>query len=186
MCGPGRLETLKGTNVIDTLLKWMQFATRSLLWLGIFAGLLMMLHVTTDVIGRTVFNHPLAGTTEFVSGYYMVAVAFLPWAWVAWSDGHIRVEVFTRKLAPRKTAWLDVGVTVLTTAYVLLFTWQTFVRALQATQAGEAWEAPSGFLSIWPSRWALPLAGSFMVAYLILQVIANIARLMRRSEADEK
>jgi TRAP-type C4-dicarboxylate transport system permease small subunit len=172
--------------VIDRLLKWMQIASTALLWLSMLAGLLMMLHVTADVIGRTFFNHPIAGTLEFASAYYMVAVAFLPWAWVAWNEGHIRVELFTRNLGPRKKAWLDVIVTVLTTVYLSLFTWQTCVRALQSTRAGEAWEAPNGFLSVWPSRWLLPLAGAFMTVYLILHVIAETARLLRRVDADAK
>lgn len=151
------------------------------LWAAMLAGALMMLQVTADVIGRAVFNHPIAGTTEFVSGYYMIAVAFLPWTWVAATDGHIRVELFTRNLSARKTDWLDAFVTLLTAAYVSIFTWQTFVRALQATHAGEAWEAPNGLMIVWPSRWTLPVAGALMVVYLILRVVADFARLSRRS-----
>jgi TRAP-type C4-dicarboxylate transport system permease small subunit len=67
-----------------------------LVWLALLAGSLMMLHVTLDVVARSLFNTPIAGTNEVVSAYYMVAAAFLPWAWIARSDGHIRVELFTR------------------------------------------------------------------------------------------
>lgn len=165
-------------RVIDRLLGWVQAGTKPLLWLGLLGGLLMMLHVTADVIARTVFNRPIAGTLEIVSGYYMVAVAFLPWAWVAWREGHIRVEVFTSGLSPRTTTWLDALVTLLTAAYVALFTWQTFARAVQATRFGESWEAPTGLMPVWPSRWVLPVAGAVMVAYLVLQAIANVLRLV--------
>lgn len=152
------------------------------MWLGLLGGALMMLHVTADVVARTVVGSPIAGTLEVASAYYMVAVAFLPWAWVAWREGHIRVEVFTRGLSPRKTAWLDAVVTLLTAAYVSLFTWQTFSRALQATRFGESWEAPTGLMPVWPSRWVLPVAGAVMVAYLLLQTIANVLRLLRGGE----
>lgn len=168
----------------DRLLARMEVAARILLWLGILAGLLMMLHVTADVLGRTLFNRPLAGTTEIVSGYYMIAVSFLPWVWLAAREGHIRVEVFTRSLSSRKKAWLDLAVTILTIAYLSLFTWQSFLRALQATATRESWEAPTGFLPVWMSYWMLPVAGALMAAYLFLHAIAEIGRLMRDRQAD--
>jgi len=165
--------------VLDRLIARTESAARVLLWIAIAAGLLMMLHVTADVIGRTVFNHPLAGTTEIVSGYYMIAVSFLPWAWISAKEGHIRVEIFTTSMSPRRRAWLDVGVALLTLAYVAAFTWQTFERAVHATAVRESWEAPSGFLPVWLSHWLLPLGGALMAAYLLLWVLAEIARLAR-------
>jgi TRAP-type C4-dicarboxylate transport system permease small subunit len=172
--------------VIDTLLRLTQAAARPLMWLGMAACLLMMLHITADVVARTLLGSPIAGTLEIASGYYMVAVAFVPWAWVASREGHIRVEVFTARLAPRTSRWLDAAATLLATAYVALFTWQTFLRALQSTAMGESWEAPSGFLPIWWSRWLLPLAGGFMAAYLVLQLVAELARLARPPESAGK
>lgn len=168
------------------LLRWTQAAARPLMWLAMAACLLMMLHITADVLARTLFDSPIAGTLEVASGYYMVAVAFLPWAWVASREGHIRVEVFTRHLSARRNAWLDVGATLLATVYLALFTWQTFERALRSTALGESWEAPNGFLPIWLSRWLLPLAGAFMAAYLVVQAIADIARLLRERDAPGK
>lgn len=167
------------------MLRWTQAAARPLMWLGMGACALMMLHITADVIGRTLFGSPIAGTIEIASGYYMVAVAFVPWAWVASREGHIRVEVFTGQLAPRTNAWLDAAAALLATVYVSLFTWQTFLRALQSTAAGESWEAPSGFLPIWWSRWLLPLAGACMAAYLAVQVLADTVRLLRGGAPDE-
>jgi len=60
------------------LLAWLQKPIDLLLWIALAAGLLMMLHVTIDVAGRTLFNHPFEGTTEIVSAYYMVVAAYLP------------------------------------------------------------------------------------------------------------
>jgi len=61
----------------------------------------MMLHVTIDVAGRTIFNHPFEGTTEIVSAYYMVVAAYLPWAWVTRHNGHLNVDLFTLRMRPR-------------------------------------------------------------------------------------
>lgn len=169
--------------MIDALLRWTRAAARPLMWLGMAACLLMMLHVTADIVARTLFNSPIAGTLEVASGYYMVAVAFLPWAWVASREGHIRVEVFTGGLSRRTRAWLDAAAALLASVYVGLFTWQTLLRALESSAVGEAWEAPSGFLPIWWSRWLLPLGGGSMAAYLLAQALADGARLLRPGKA---
>jgi TRAP-type C4-dicarboxylate transport system permease small subunit len=168
---------------MDRLLKWLEGPIQVLMWLGIVAGFLMMIHTAIDVAGRTIFNHPLPGTTEVVSAYYMVAVAYLPWAWVALNNGHITVELFTRRASPRVIFWLDVMAKVLTIVYVSVFTWQTEYMAVQQTRGGEAWEAASSFLPVWPSRWLLPIAGFLMTAYLVLRVIKDVGDRLHRPAA---
>ena len=68
---------------MERLLNWLKWPIEALFWLGLLAGFLMMLHVTADVTSRTLFNRPLEGTTEIVAVYYMVMVAYLPWAWIS-------------------------------------------------------------------------------------------------------
>lgn len=160
---------------MDRLLKWLELPINMLLWLGLLAGLLMMLHVTVDVAGRTLFNHPLEGTTEIVSAYYMVAAAYLPWAWVTSNNGHLGVDLFTLRMPKRFVVWLEIAVRILTLLYVSVFTWRTFLRAVEQTRAGEVWQAGTTHLPVWPSRWALPVAGFFMALYLVARVISDIA-----------
>lgn len=158
------------------LSEWLEYPIRGLLWLGLAAGLLMMVHVSVDVIARTVFNHPLPGTTEIVAAYYMVAVAYLPWAWLALKDQHLAAEFFTRKASPRGKFWLDAFARTLTALFVIVFIWQTLLRAIRNSRANESWESAMGYLPIWPSRWLLPIAGALMVAYLILRIASDLAR----------
>jgi TRAP-type C4-dicarboxylate transport system permease small subunit len=161
---------------MDRVLKWLEWPINLCLWVGLLAGLLMMLHVSADVAGRTVFNHPFAGTTEVVSAYYMVAAAFLPWAWIARHSGHIQVELFARLMPQRLRVALDPLVDALTIVYVALFTWETYIRAVQQTIANENWQAGSGYIPIWPSRWMLPVAGALMVLYMLLRMIRDASR----------
>lgn len=165
---------------MERILRWIEIPIHVLLWLGIIAAFLMMMHVTADVTGRTVFNRPLEGTTEFVSAYYMVAVAYLPWAWIARNDGHIRVDVFTSFLPPRAIEWIDIGAKILTIAYVSFFVWRATTRAIEQYYAGEVWQAGTKYLAIWPSRWVLPVAGGLMVLYLVLRIAADLAVALRR------
>ena len=167
-------------GAVDRLLACLQKPIDALLWLGLIAGFLMMMHVTVDVAGRYVFNRPLEGTTEIVAAYYMVAVAYLPWAWIASRDGHIVAGMFQHIGTPRFDFWLDIAVKLFTTVCVAVFTYQTFLAALRQTRAGEVWLAGTMYLPVWPSRWVLPVSGFFMVLYLVLRVIAQVAAAARR------
>ncbi len=89
---------------INRFLRWLDKPIDLLLWLGLIAGVLMMLHVSVDVAGRYLFNHPIEGTTEIVAAYYMVLVAYLPWAWLARDDRHIVAGFFKRIGSPVSTA----------------------------------------------------------------------------------
>jgi TRAP-type C4-dicarboxylate transport system permease small subunit len=161
---------------MSRLLAWLQKPIDLLLWIGLAAGFLMMTHVTIDVTCRYLLNRPIEGTTEIVAAYYMVVVAYLPWAWLASHDRHIVAGVFQRLGTPRFEFWLEIAVKLFTLLYVCVFTYQTFLAALQRTHAGEVWLAGTMYLPVWPSRWMLPIAGAFMAVYLVLRVIADVAR----------
>ena len=165
---------------MNRLLRWLQKPIDLLLWLSLLAGFLMMMHVTIDVTGRYVFNRPLDGTTEIVAAYYMVMVAYAPWAWLASRDRHIVAGMFQHIGTPRFDFWLDVVVKIFTAVCVSVFTYQTFLAALRQMRAGEVWLAGTMYIPVWPSRWILPLSGFFMVIYLVLRVISDVAGAARR------
>ena len=165
---------------MNRLLRWLQKPIDLLLWLSLLAGFLMMAHVTIDVTGRYVFNRPLDGTTEIVAAYYMVMVAYAPWAWLASRDRHIVAGMFQRIGTPRFDFWLDIVVKIFTAVCVSVFTYQTFLAALRQMRAGEVWLAGTMYIPVWPSRWILPVSGFFMVIYLVLRVISDVAGAARR------
>ena len=161
---------------MNRLLKWLDAPIDAAFWLGLLAGFLMMVHVTIDVVGRAGFNSPLEGTTEIVAGYYMVAVAYLPWAWIARNDNHIVAGIFQRLGPPRFEFWLGVAVKILTIAYLSVFIYQTFQQAVRQTRIGEVWLAGTMYIPVWWSRWILPVSASLMLLHLVLRVIRDAAR----------
>jgi TRAP-type C4-dicarboxylate transport system permease small subunit len=166
------------------LLTLLDLPIRVCLWAAIAAAALMMLHVTADVTMRRVFNAPIEGTTEVVAGYYMVAIAYLPWAFVARNDNHIVAGIFKQIGTPAFDYWVEIGVKALTTAYLAIFTYQTFFAALQRTAQGEVWLAGTKYLPVWPTRWLLPLAGTLMISHLVLRVIQDLLRGRSDDKAD--
>jgi TRAP-type C4-dicarboxylate transport system permease small subunit len=165
---------------MDRLLRLLQKPIDLLLWLGLIAGVLMMVHVTVDVAGRYLLNSPLAGTTEFVAAYYMVIVAYAPWAWLASRDSHIVAGMFQHIGTPRFDVWLEIAVKIFTIICLSVFTYQTFWAALRQTRTGEVWLAGTWYLPVWPSRWVLPVSAFFMVVHLVLRVISDLTAAVRR------
>ena len=108
------------------LIRWS--AAGILMSIGGIALLAMMGHVAGDVIGRSFFGAPIDGTLEIVSGYYMVAVVFLPLAFVTRNDDHIYVELFTRRMGAGRIALLDAAVEFLALLFVGFLAWQSAVE----------------------------------------------------------
>lgn len=156
--------------------QWLNRPINFLMWLACFTGFLMMMHVTADVFAKWLFNHPLEGTIEIVSGYYMVAVSFLPLAYISRHEGQIIVELFTQGISKRKLFRLDGLVNIFTILYLSLFTWQTTVAAIEQTEIGELWETAGGFVHIWPSRWLLPIGCALMTLYVVVRMTRNLSR----------
>ena len=161
---------------MQSLLKWLEWPIQLFLWVALIAGFLMMMHVSADVTGRFFFGRPIEGTTEIVSAYYMVIVAYLPWAYLARQGNHISVDIFTRLMPLSMAHWLDVFVKALVVAYLSLFVYQTGSQAIGQTRIAEVWQAGTTFLPVWPSRWVPPLAGGLMLLYLVLKIADDVIK----------
>ena len=162
--------------MIDRLLRWLEWPIQLLLWIALLAGFLMMLHVSADVTGRSFFGRPLEGTTEIVSAYYMVIVAYLPWAYLARNDTHISVDILTQLMPVKVAFWLDIAVKILVVVYLSLFIYQTGSQAIGQTRIHEVWQAGTIFIPVWPSRWIPPIAGGLMVLYLVLNIVDDVIK----------
>ena len=137
------------------------------MWIGCGAAALMMLQISADVAAKFLFGHPITATIEIVSTYYMVALVFLPLAFVDRTGGHIAADVLTKPMGPRLRAavgWV-MDLVVLITLAVLF--WFTLNEAVRRTAEGEVWRSGQFLLPVWPSRWLLPL-GSGMMALSVL------------------
>jgi hypothetical protein len=76
--------------------------------------------------------------------------------------------------------WLEIFLKVLTVGYVCVFVWQTFIRAVEQMHQGEALEVGGSYMSLWPSRYLLPLAGALMMIYLVVRVIRDFGRAINK------
>jgi TRAP-type C4-dicarboxylate transport system permease small subunit len=116
----------------------------------------------------------------------MVAVCYLPWAWLTRHNNHIVAGVFERIGTAWFGYWVEVAVKVVMLIYVGVFAWQTWVRAVQQMRAGEVWEAAGGFIPVWPMRWILPASAILMGIYLVLRIARDIGRGYQPKRVDRE
>lgn len=161
-----------------------QIPSNVLAYAGGVAIVLMMLHVTAEVASRELFGFPLEGTVEIVSFYDMVAVTFLPLAYVTHREGHIMVELFTRGLRRRRLAGLEAIVGIACLAFVVVFVRETWEAAVGSYESGEMWETADDLITIWPSRFLVPLGAGLMGIYMIYRIVDDIRTALSARRED--
>ena len=140
----------------------------------IFCGvvvMLLVLHVTAEVVMRYVFGMPLKGTIQFVSLYYMTAIAFLPLGAVEERDSHVVVEVVTN-LLPRAlvTVFFGIGL-VLTAAVSIVLAARAWEEAMGQYELG-SFVMEGGFrLDTWPTYFFVPVGFGLMLVVSVWKLI---------------
>lgn len=147
---------------------------RLLMQVGCVFMVLMMLHVVIDVASKYLFNTPVPGTIEIVSAYYMVGILFLPLGEVARRRDHIYVELFTQRLSPRTRSLMDGVIALAGAAAMALVAWLSALEAIAKTMRREKWETAASLITIWPSRWLLPIGAGIMAVYMIVEAIRHL------------
>lgn len=140
-----------------------KIAQKYLVFLGGSALLIMMLHITAEVILRSAFNVTIPATLEIVSFYYMVFAVFAGLGLVALLNEQVIVEVFLN-WAPRRVLLVIDGVAALLGAgYAGILVYGGWLEAQSAMKFNEI-VAVRGFdLPIWPSRW-IAVVGLLVIA----------------------
>ena len=144
---------------------------------GVFV-ILMMLHIVAGIIARQFFGAPLGGVTEIVSAYDMVAVTFLPLAYVTRNRGHISVVLFTHLLKPRSIEIIEWLASVFIALISIWVCYESSIAAIESTVVGEVWESGDGFLYVWPSRIFVPLGIGAMAFSLTVETLRRSSQLL--------
>lgn len=162
---------------MDAVERLLDRLPQALFAVSLLAGAAMMLHVTAEAVSRTAFGAPLPGTSEILASYYMIAAAFLPWGALALRDQHITVDLLAERMGRGLKAVTDVLALLLSIAWMTLFLWQSVAGAQARMARNEVLEIPTGYLTVWPARWLLPVAGAAMLLCLVFRLVAGLRRL---------
>ena len=153
-------------------------ALAALAVIGGIAILALMVHIMSDVVLRNTINRPVPATYEIVTNYYMVALAFVPLAWLERSGGMGSVEVIDGFLGPRAIRFSDKLVALISTVIYAALAWVTFEASLKTFAAGTFVLAQSVPIPTWPAYFLPPL-GFFLAA------LVTVLRLLEHKGARD-
>lgn len=147
--------------------------------IGAIATLGLMVHVGVDILLRNVMNQPIPATYEIVVNYYMVALAFVPLAWVEKSGGMVQVEVINGLLSPAMMRASDVLVAAFSALVYAVLAWVTWQVAVRNTAVGSFVLANQMRVPTWPAYWLPPIG--FVLAALAAALRLPAILLERRA-----
>lgn len=152
-------------------------ATRIILFLDripfLIAGICLVLlvaHVTLDVVFSRLLNNPIKYTIEISSYYYMVVIVFLPLANVERHGEHINVDFIVKALPAGAKKIVAAFTSLLGAAVAAFLAYRTGIDAVRAMTAGEI-VMGTGFLVIWPGRWMLPIGFALLAVSMTAGVL---------------
>lgn len=144
----------------------------------------MVLVTFLSVVGRTFFSSAVPDDL-LISEMLMVAVVFMPMAYVQSLGGHLEVTVLTDHLPESLQAMLQTIGLILGVIFFGLMAW------LSATMAWESWEyqeiAYASALGIpeWPVKAIIPLGLSWWCVRMLLQLILPSTRHRQASDLNQ-
>ena len=152
----------------------LSFLAKSASLIGAICVVLMMLHVTADVLGRYLFNAPLPGTIVVVANYYMIIVAFIALGVAEEKRAHISVEFLTDLMPRPAQTGFSLFSGVLTVAVVVLLMVGGWTEAVTKTEIGATMEQGSQRIEVWQGYWLVPLGAALMALIAGYRVIATV------------
>lgn len=133
--------------------------------------ILMCLHVAVAIAVRAIFGVSLTGTVEIVSSYYMVVLAFLPWAYAQHTGEHITVDILY-SVVPRAVQKAMQFVANLISLGVVGFACHAlFDMAVRQMAHGELVETGVVDIPVWPARWIAVIGAAAMIIVLLAHVL---------------
>ena len=151
--------------MVGRALDWI---SKSLLVVAALLAFLLAFVVVTDVGGRVLFNTPLKGTPELVSGS-IVVICYLQATYAILSGGMLSVEVFTVRMPVRMQAAVGVLASALGVLLFGVIAWGSVDGLHHAIVSGEYEGEGALRVPMWPIRLSV-LVGSTLaaVAYVVL------------------
>lgn len=145
-------------------------AAVGLAMLGTLGILLMVIHVTLDVLLRSVFSVSIPATVELVTRYYLITLALLPLGWVEWRRGMIAVEALEGLMKPWLVRLSDVLVSLLSAAVYAVLAVATWDKAMEQYDIGSYVMSLNFPMPVWPTYFALPAAFALAAVVCVVRL----------------
>lgn len=138
--------------------------------LGTFGILLMVVHVTLDVVLRSTLSVSIPATVELVTRYYLITLALLPLGWVEWRREMIAVEALEGMMGQRLVRFSDVLVSLLSAVVYAVLAIATWGKAMEQYAIGSYVMSLNFPMPVWPTYFVLPIAFALAAAVCVVRV----------------
>ena len=135
----------------------------------------LMLLTSGEVIGRNLFNRPIAGTVE-LSEYLLAVFILLGVAYTQQVKGNVAVSVFVSRLPFRGQMALNVVSTLLSLFIIALLAWQGLIVGMEEKTVSDMLRVPQ-----YPFRLLVAVAAFFTCLELLIDLGDSVSRLLRGS-----
>lgn len=145
--------------------------------IGVLAIAVLMLLVTSDVVGRFVFNQPVLGTAE-MSMALMILAVYCAVAYCALVKGHVAVDLLFTRL-PRRGQAITESVTVLgSLALFSLITWSSVNMLVFSFNRHEVTMMLD--MPIWPFRAVLVIGAAMLCLVLLIDLVHQVTKAVKK------
>lgn len=134
----------------------------------------LMLLTACEVVGRSLFNRPLAGTVE-LSQYLLAIFILLGLAYSQQAKAHVGVSFLISRLGPRSQALAAVVTTLMSLFLFAVLTWQGWVVAIEEKSVSDMLRIPQ-----YPFRLLLSAAAFLFSLELLIDLGEALKQLLRR------
>ena len=148
-------------------------AARMMTYAAAVALCLATLHIFADAVATKFFRAPLFATYQIVTGYYMVALFFLPLAHAELRGAHITADLLYSALPGRWQRVMRLLNGFCLTGFLALMTWQSWVKAASQTSRGEQENISGTAFLLWPSRWLVVIGLGAMTLAALLTLLTG-------------
>lgn len=174
--------TRAATGATDRLDRVAGLLVQAALVLGGIAAVAMVVNVAVDVASRSLFNQPIQATNQLVSYWWMLPLVFFGLAAAQRFGEHTDLPVIHARLSDRGQAIITLVALACTTVFVIQLGWFGLQNALEQASIGE-YDASTG-VTIWPPRFAVPIACLAFVMVALAQMLRAAGPLTGRPGTD--
>lgn len=134
------------------------------------ALILLMLHTVVNAFLRTFTSTSLTGTLEYVTYWYLPAVALLGFICAQKERSHVEAELIFNRLPRANQLEIQVAGQVLTVLLCVAFAYYGLVEAIENWHIGLIGGVTG--VTIWPVTFLVPFAFGVMAVQVVLEVIS--------------
>ena len=160
---------------LDNVKKGIQRFNRFISGIGAVFLIPLMLITSSDVIGRDIFNHPIAGTVE-LSEYMLAVFILMGLAYSQQVKAHVAVSLFISRISARAQLILNM-VTILLSLFIFsILAWQGWKVGIEERTVSDMLRIPQ-----YPFRLLVALAAFLLCLELLIDLADAVRKFVERS-----